>query len=63
MARKVYVDQNECTGCGLCASTCPEVFRINDQGLAEVHNPEGASEEEINNVMEGCPVLCIHWED
>ena len=23
MARKPYVDQDECTGCGLCALKCP----------------------------------------
>ena len=63
MARKPYVDQDECTGCGLCEEECPEVFRLNDEGVSEVHDPEGASEEIIQDVIEICPVECIHWEE
>ena len=32
---KAYVDQDTCIGCGLCASVCPEVFEMNDEGKAE----------------------------
>jgi ferredoxin len=30
------VKQNECIACGLCVSLCPDVFAINDAGIAEV---------------------------
>lgn len=30
------VDQDLCIGCGLCEEICPEVFVMNDDGLAEV---------------------------
>jgi ferredoxin len=63
MAKIPYVDQDECTGCGLCEETCPEVFRLNNDGMSEVYDPEGASEEEIQEVMDNCPVECIHWEE
>jgi len=31
--------------------------------VAEIHNPEGATEEKIQEAMDSCPVECIHWED
>ncbi len=62
MARKPYVDQDACIGCQLCANTVPEVFRMNTENLAEVYDPEGASEESIQEAIDGCPVSCIHWE-
>lgn len=33
---KVWIDQNYCTGDGLCADLCPEVFEMGDDGLAHV---------------------------
>lgn len=63
MARNVYVDQDECISCGACVDTCPDVFRMNDDNLAEVYNPNGASEDEIQEAIDSCPVECIHWED
>jgi ferredoxin len=62
MARKPFVDQEVCIGCGLCAQAVPEVFRMNDDNLAEVHDPFGAPEQTIQEAMDGCPVACIHWE-
>ena len=32
----IKVDQNTCIGCGLCASMCPDVFVMNDEGKSEV---------------------------
>lgn len=27
-----------CISCGLCASVCPEVFRMNDENVSEVYH-------------------------
>jgi ferredoxin len=62
MARKPYVDQDVCISCNLCVDTVPEVFRLNEDGLAEVYDPTGAPEESIQEAIDGCPVACIHWE-
>ena len=61
MAREVEVDQDICIGCGLCASIAPEVFRLNDNGVSEVHNQSGVEEEKIQEAIDSCPVNCIHW--
>jgi ferredoxin len=49
-----------CIGCGACANTCPKVFRMNDEGLAEVYNE--VNEDNINDVnaaVEVCPMQII----
>ncbi len=32
---KAVVDKEGCISCGLCVSTCPEVFDFDEEGLAE----------------------------
>lgn len=63
MAREVYVDENECTGCELCVDTLPEVFEMTDDDVSRVSNPDGASEDKIQEVIDNCPAECIHWKD
>ncbi len=33
---RVWIDQDLCTGDGLCAEICPEIFGMADDGLAYV---------------------------
>lgn len=57
------VDEN-CIGCGACPSICPEVFRMNDEGLAEAYVtpvPSGI-EESAQEAGDGCPVDAIHLD-
>lgn len=40
---RIFIDQNDCTGCGLCEQDCPELFFMWDggkdsDGLAYVKN-------------------------
>jgi ferredoxin len=64
MARKVFIDEDECIGCGTCEEICPEVFKLNeDSAKAEVINQKGAPEDKIEEAIEACPVECIHWEE
>ena len=37
---KVWIDQDLCTGDGLCEEICPSVFGMADDGLAYVKHPE-----------------------
>ena len=50
--------------CGLCAETCPDVFRMADDGLAEVHaSPVPPQmENEASSAAQGCPVSVITVE-
>ena len=64
MSKKVYIDEEECIGCGSCEEICPEVFRLNeDTDKAEVIKPEGGPEDLVEEAMATCPVECIHWEE
>ncbi|MEA4832655.1 Ferredoxin [bioreactor metagenome] len=58
---KATIDRKGCIACGLCVSTCPEVFRMADDGLAEVYTdpvPESV-EETATEAQENCPVSVI----
>ena len=42
---KIDIDRSGCIGCGLCVNTCPAVFRMADDGMAEViAQPQGELE-------------------
>lgn len=46
-----------CISCGLCASVCPEVFRMNDENVSEVyHQPTPEQEDATQEAADGCPV-------
>ena len=53
-----------CISCGACVATCPEVFRFNDDEVAEAY--ADVTEENIMEAQEardGCPVAVIDIEE
>ena len=40
---KVWIDQNLCTGDGICAEICPKIFEMHDDGLAYVKEEDWQS--------------------
>lgn len=57
---KVYVDEDICIGCGLCAGICPEVFEMNDNGKATAANAVTPDNEDaVKEAMDSCPVSAI----
>lgn len=61
---KAFVDRDECTGCGLCESTCPEVFCLDEEDVAEVYVeeiPESVTDAALE-ARDDCPVSAITIE-
>ena len=64
MAKTVFIEESECTACGTCVETCPEVFALEDGAeAATVIKPTGGPEDLIQEAIDSCPVSCIHWQD
>ena len=58
MALQIY--ENKCIGCGVCSSMLDDVFEMDDnKGVAIVKNAGGASDSEIEEAIEACPVEAI----
>ena len=64
MNMNASINRDGCIGCGLCAGTCPEVFQMADDGLAEVYLdpvPDNLSDSALQ-AMNECPVSVITVE-
>lgn len=55
---KVIVDEALCTGCGLCASNCPDVFEIGEDNIAHVVSND-CKDCDLKDVADQCPVNAI----
>jgi len=57
----VKINKEKCIGCGACASTCPEVFVMNDDGKAEVKAGVDLKKNAkcIKEAIKNCPVEAI----
>ena len=57
---KAKVDADLCIGCGLCVSTCPEVYKMEDDKAVVIGSavPKEA-EENCQKAADECPVTAI----
>ncbi len=55
---KVTVDASVCVGCGLCEQLCPEVFKVNSEGIAQAKASE-CNQHNLTEITEQCPVNAI----
>ena len=59
----VKVDKEKCIGCGLCASICPDVFELGDDGKAHVIDPKACSKCDCQEASDNCPVDAIIYKE
>jgi ferredoxin len=70
---KVFIDREECIGCGVCEALCPEVFKLLDDGksgIVEKYRKGSLGEGEVGddlasgveNAKVSCPVEVIKTE-
>jgi len=59
---RVWITE-DCTGCGLCETTCPDVFQLNDQASVKAGADFNGNEELVKQAAEECPVEAIQVEE
>lgn len=57
---KVKVNEG-CLGCGACTGICPDVFELDDEGLAKVIVEE-TEDPAVQDAIDSCPVGVIEAE-
>ncbi len=64
---KLDVDTGQCTGCGACNASCPDVFEMKDDESGMPKAAVKSSEvDDLGCAMDAaqvCPVNCIHITD
>ena len=58
---RVTIDRSLCNGYGVCESLAPDVFELDNDGLAVLHT--GVSEDEaVREACDNCPMGAITLE-
>lgn len=61
---KVVIDRSACCGYGLCAEICPEVYKLDANGIVFVEYPlvPVGMEERAREAAESCPQAALAVE-
>ena len=60
-AKKITVDPTKCIGCGLCVSTCPDVFELGDDCKSFAKNSSACANCNCQEAIDNCPAHAISW--
>lgn len=63
MDKNLVVDEDTCISCGLCAEIAPNTFKLDENDISQVIDPQGDPEDKIEEAIENCPVEAIYWEE
>ncbi|HEU5041151.1 MAG TPA: ferredoxin [Gemmatimonadales bacterium] len=63
MPYRIRINRSLCSGYAECVGLAPEVFRLGDDDVCVVIDPEGADAEAILDAARGCPVDAITLMD
>lgn len=62
---KAKVNKDICIGCGACQAIVPDVFELEDDGLAvcKVEEIEENKKEDVMDAADSCPTSAIEVEE
>ena len=62
---KVKVNKDICIGCGACQAIEPDVFELEDDGLAvsKINEVEEKKKEDVRDAADSCPTGAIEVEE
>ena len=62
--KAVWVDESDCIGCLYCAHVASNTFvMVPETGRCRAVRQDGDALDRIQEVIDTCPVDCIHWVD
>lgn len=59
MALEININREICMGSGNCSFWAPDVFDLDDDGVAIVISVDGSPEEKVILAAQGCPTQAI----
>ena len=59
---QIKIAKDLCVGCGLCEQFCPEVFYLDEEGIACVVEGADTNNPRISDAQNACPVDAIEVE-
>ncbi|AKM82098.1 TPA: ferredoxin [Candidatus Berkelbacteria bacterium] len=60
-AKTPTVDPDLCIGCGLCVTTCADVFQLGDDGKSFVKDGSACANCNCQEAVDNCPAHAISW--
>ena len=62
---KVTIEREGCISCGLCTEEFPDLFQMNEEGIAQAVSSQVPSEmeDQARQAAEDCPVSVIITEE
>lgn len=60
---RTRIDRDVCIGAAMCVATAPDVYELDDEGLAEAVDPEPGDDDLLWEAAQACPVQAVVLED